>query len=133
MQTYVTRWAPSCSDCNPMLLDFDTGSVQSPNSRVVPTQCLQCLQLVVVPSTVCFNEATFTYTFARILNGCLNRDEAVSNTILGSVCCSSDKYRFTYCLLFSFISLLLFLNMSLISLIFFKRLPEGERNEFREE
>ena len=46
-------------------------------------------------------------------NGCLNRDGAVSNTILGSVCCSSDKYRFTYCLLVCF-SLLLWLLVSLV-------------------
>ena len=100
---------PGCF-CNPMLLDFD--DVQRPNSRVVPTQCLQCLQLFA--PTVCFNEeATFTYTHARAYNGyCRNRDGAVSNTIFGSVCCSSDKYRFTYSFLVWF-SLLLLLPVSL--------------------
>ena len=66
-------------------------TTERPNSRVVPAQCLQCLQLFA--HTVCFNEeATFTYTHARAYNGyCRNRDGAVSNTFLGSVCCSSDK------------------------------------------
>ena len=63
----------------------------------VPKQCLQCLQLGL---TLGFNGAAL-HTCSHCLsnNGTCNREAAVSNTILGSVYCWSDKYIFTFCVL----------------------------------
>ena len=137
--------------CSQEQSNASTCSMQRPNSRVVPKQCFQCLQLVqccynctmfttrTMPRNVCnvynsypqfvsmrgYIHMLNTYAFLRCCNaasaamlqvlqvlqvlhthtqhnGCPDRDEPVSNTILGSVSCSSDKYRFEFYLLVFF-------------------------------
>ena len=79
------------------------GGLNTLNTR--EPSCVSC------PSNVCnvYNSASHlvsmglhTHSHCLSNNGLCNREAAVSNTILGSVYCWSDKYIFTFCVLVFF-------------------------------